>query len=435
MTTEAHVPTEHSSVVGGSNAGRRIACPASLALEKLVPEDKTGSPAAREGTVLHEIMTVLLQQPEVDVYDILPFAFTHKDGWSHTVDVDTWDKLGDPALIAFLEFMDRLEGDTGAEFEYRIEIKCEMPGVAGAYGTVDVLWRCGSHAGIWDWKFGFWGVPAENNPQLQFYARAAMATMPEFFAGVDTILLSIMQPARNDEPDTWVTDADELELFRLALVAALDEATRMGNMARMQKGGHCKYARCLSVCPLHLNPTLALAQKLGLRKDQSAELVAKGDRPLADDEALEPNQMTFTEMLPDLLELAEIAEKYAEEVFARAHTLAGSDAIIRDALREAGWVLKDKKPGARQWQLSPNEIMKGAKNRGLNLDTVAPRKLTTPKKIEDALAAKGKKMPDDWAKVPPSSGTTLVRQTGNVKEVQTASDTARRLGDRLAQLR
>ena len=434
MSTETHVPTEHSSVVGGSNAGRRIACPASLALEKLVPEDKVGSAAAREGTVLHEIMTVLLQNPEVDVYGILPFKFTHKDGWTHTVDEDVWDKLGQPALDAFLDYMDRMEAATGAEFEYKIEIKCEMPGVAGAYGTVDVLWRCGHYAGIWDWKFGFWGVPAAANPQLMFYARAAMATMPAFFEGVEVIELAIMQPARNEEPDTWETDGRELEDFRIELVAALDEATKMGNMARMKKGGHCKYARCTAVCPLHLNPTLALAQKLGLRKDQNAELIAQDKRPLADDEALD-NQLSFVEMLPDLLELASVAEKYAEEVFARAHTLAETDDKTRDALREAGWVLKDKRPGARQWQLTSAEIMKGAKSRGLNLDIVAPRKLATPKKIEDALTAKGKKMPDDWAKVPPSSGTTLVRQTGDVKEVQTAGDVARRLGARLAQLR
>lgn len=435
MTTETHVPTEHSSVVGGSNAGRRIACPASLALEKLVPEDKTSSPSAREGTVLHELMTVLLLSPEVDVYDILPFEFTHKEGWTHTIDEDVWDKLGQPALDAFLDYMDATEAETGAEFDYRIEIKCAMPGIEDAFGTIDVLWRCGHRAGTWDWKFGFWGVPAEKNPQLQFYARAAMATIPEFFDGVDEIELAIMQPARDELPSLWRTTPEELEAFRVELVAALDEGKRMGSMARMKKGGHCKYARCLSVCPLHLNPTLALAQKLGLRKDQDAELVAGGERPLEDDEALDNNQPTFLEMLPDLLELAETAEKLVEEVFARAHRLAGSDPETRDALREAGWVLKDKKPGARQWALSSAEIMKGAKNRGLNLDIVAPRKLTTPKKIEDALAEKKKKMPADWAKVPPSSGTTLVRQTGGVKEAETASDQARRLGERLAHLR
>jgi hypothetical protein len=307
-----------------------------------------------------------------------------------------------------------------------------MPGIPGAFGTADIIWRCGPFAGVWDWKFGFWGVPARENPQLRFYARAAMATYPTMFEGVDIIELSIMQPARDDEPDRWTTTPEELEQFRIELVAAIEEA-KIGTGARMAKGSHCKYARCMAVCPLHVDPTILLAEKLAARKADEVEALKDGP-PLRADEAM-GNEPTFLEMLPDLLSLAEIAEAYANEVFARAHRLAEEDPAYRDQLRDAGWVLKDKKPGARQWAKPAEEIIKLAKNRKLNLDVVAPRKLATPKKIEDALKELGKELPADWAKVPPSSGTTLVRQTGGVKEHQSGVDVAQQLGEKLAHLR
>jgi hypothetical protein len=433
MTEEAHVPTEHSDLVGGSTAGRRIACPASYSLEKLVPKDDKGSPAAREGTVLHEIMTKVLTDPDLDPYSILPFEFTHKDGWTYTVDEDTWEKLGEPALDAFLDYMDEVEARTAGSFRYVVEKQCKMPGIPGAFGTSDIIWRCGPLAGVWDWKFGFWGVAAEKNPQLQFYARAAMDTYPDMFEGVTDLELAIMQPARDEKPDTWLTTPEELEQFRIQLLAAIEEAKVGLPGAKMEKGAHCKYARCMAVCPLHADPAIQLAQKLAARKADEAS-IPKDEPKLREDEAL-GNEPTFIEMLPDLLTLAELAEAYASEVFARAHRLAEEDTRYRDALREAGWVLKDKKPGARQWALPRDELIKLAKNRGLNMDVVAPRKLATPKKVEDALAEKGKKLPDDWAKVPPSSGTTLVRQTGYVKEHQSGVDVAQQLGEKLAHLR
>jgi hypothetical protein len=428
------VPDEHSDLVGGSTAGRRLNCPASYLLEQKVPKVDGSSDSAREGTVLHELMTKVLLDPELDPYDILPFSFTHKEGWTHTVDVDTWESLGEPALNAFLDYMDGLENEAGAgaEFQYIVEKRCAMPGIPGAYGTADIIWKCGKYAGVWDWKFGYWGVPATDNPQLQFYARAAMESHPEMFDGVEVIELAIMQPQRNERPDTWQTTAASLEDFRMRLIAAVTAAQQPG--ARMAKGTHCKYARCMAVCPLYLDPTLELAKKLGLRKQQEAEVIEAGERPLAPDEAIDDGE-TFVEMLPDLLELAEAAEAYAAEVFSRAHDLAEGDSGARDYLRDNGWVLKAKRPGARKWALPEKAILDGARNRGLKLDDVAPRKLSTPKKVEDLLAGKGKKMPEGWAVVPPSSGTTLVRQTGEVKEHRNAQDTARDLGERLRKLR
>ena len=55
--------TEHSSLVGGSTADRRINCPASYQLEQKVPKGikEKSSIYADEGTALHECMAYILR--------------------------------------------------------------------------------------------------------------------------------------------------------------------------------------------------------------------------------------------------------------------------------------------------------------------------------------------------------------------------------------
>ena len=64
-------PTAHSSIVGGSTAHRRLNCPRSYALEKLLPKDK-GSIYAREGTALHALWAKVLED-DVEPLDLLPY--------------------------------------------------------------------------------------------------------------------------------------------------------------------------------------------------------------------------------------------------------------------------------------------------------------------------------------------------------------------------
>ena len=73
------------------------------------------------------------------------------------------------------------------------------------------------------------------NAQLLFYAAAARHSLPEFFAGVDNIVLTILQPM-SIEPDAemvssvTVTHAelDEfIALYRAACAEALSAAPRL----------------------------------------------------------------------------------------------------------------------------------------------------------------------------------------------------------------
>lgn len=414
-------PTEHSDLVGGSTAARRIACPASYALEQRVPKDD-GSIYAREGTALHEVMTVLLEDPDVEVYDILPFEFTHKDGWTYTVDEDLWDTLGAPALDAFLDFMEVMEQEHGDDFDYIVEKSMEFPGIPGAFGTGDVVWRCGSAAGVWDWKFGQGRVSAEENSQLLFYACAARNTFPEFFRGAEEIHLSIMQPALSEEDDTWIAYLGDLDDFETTLKGAVAEIREHGAEARMQKGEHCKFARCKAICPLFLDPAQQFAAKIAALSDA------------AEDGKIQ-NEPSFVDDLPALMDLAEIARDWARDVMGHAQRLAEEDEDARAALRDGGWILKPKRAGAREWAAEEKTVVNVARYRGLKADDIYKKTLISPTQMEKALKKLGQELPEKYVRRPAPSGATLTRDDGHTEEYQSATDKAAALADRLAHLR
>jgi hypothetical protein len=100
------------------------------------------------------------------------------------------------------------------------------------------------------------------NAQLLFYACSVRNTLPEFFAGVDEIVLTIVQPM-SIEPDAemvtsvTVTNA-ELDVFIVAYGASCREA--LSDAPRLQRGAHCRFCPARPICPEHTKPLLNLAQ-------------------------------------------------------------------------------------------------------------------------------------------------------------------------------
>ena len=93
--------------------------------------------------------------------------------------------------------------------EYYLEHRVVFPTIAGAFGTADLIVRIGNTIHVIDFKFGAGvrvlalypdGDEDVINAQLLFYAAAARHSLPEFFAGVDNIVLTILQP-QSIEPD------------------------------------------------------------------------------------------------------------------------------------------------------------------------------------------------------------------------------------------
>jgi hypothetical protein len=136
--------------------------------------------------------------------------------------------------------------------EHKMEIEAEtrvgfgdlLPGV---FGSTDLIGRLGNRAVVLDWKFGDGVmVEVEENPQLMFYAAAAMRTKEAqwAFEGVTEIECVIVQPP---EVRRWVTTPERIAKFELELVQAVKQAEKPD--AKLTVGDHCRWCAAKPICP------------------------------------------------------------------------------------------------------------------------------------------------------------------------------------------
>lgn len=412
MSTETAAPAAHSSLVGGSTAGRRLACPASYQYEQKVPEavrNKSSSYAA-EGTALHAAMAHILENDIFDAMDVVGMAFEAGPGEDEIVitEEQARDAL-QPCIDFFDSVIERMEAENAGPVGWAIEQRVEMPGIPDAFGTCDLIIYSRIRTVIADWKFGV-GVPVKAvyveqddegeierlNPQLCYYGRGAMHTNPAWFGGMSVkdndwpITLAIIQPrARVDDdedPDNGrITTVDttpaELEEFRMALVAAVSEAT--GKAPRSSRGDHCKFAACKTVCPLWTGPALDFT-----KLQQAAE--ARKATPLGD-------VFDYGDYLAAALALKQVVEPFFAEIGKHAHEYMESGAKVD------GWKLVGKR-AMRQWkdEAEALDTLRGV----LDEKDLFTTKMQSPAQIEKTLKAMKQTLPGELV-VSVSSGTTI----------------------------
>ena len=225
----------HSNIVGGSTAKRVINCPGSVALVQKMPP-KPSSKYADEGTLLHNVMAELIMGEEPPDY-YLGTRYEDQILTPELVEEKIW-----PALRA-LDIIDP-EQKMEIEAETRVGFGDLLPGV---FGSTDLIGRLGNRAVILDWKFGDGVmVEVEENPQLMFYAAAAMRT-PDAqwaFEGVTEVECIIVQPP---EIRRWVTTPERIAKFELELVQAVKQAEKPD--AKLAVGDHCRWCAAKPICP------------------------------------------------------------------------------------------------------------------------------------------------------------------------------------------
>jgi hypothetical protein len=420
--TQPITPQFHSNLVGGSTASRRIGCPRSHALEQLVPPDDRGSIYAQEGTALHEIMAIVLEK-DAEPTDLLPFTFTtDKDGgWSFTVDHDLWMDKGEPALRAFDAFVCQTEKRLGEPMQFLIETRVEFPGIPGAFGTSDVMARCGDEIFVIDWKFGRGVVPAEENKQLMFYACGALNTARDFFKGMTfthqtPVTMAIIQPMRPGVIDNWPTDMLRLHHFEIELQTVIQTIQDEGINAPIKDGSWCHFARCKAICPLHLGAAAKLASNF--ERLQGA-LTGK---------AAPPNDMP--ERFADMLDLVDMVEDWCKEVRDQAHANAERGMAI------PGWVLEPGRKGPRKWAVDEAEVLEAftGPEFGLDADVIAPRKVLTLPQLEKILKRADKTIPEGFTAQSESPTTRLVRAENATEVVEPTASRAKALAEKLMRL-
>ncbi len=226
---------QHSNIVGGSTAKRVINCPGSVALVQKMPP-KPSSKYADEGTLLHNVMAELIMSEEPPEYYI---------GTRYEDQILTFELVEEKILPA-LRALDVIDPEHKMEIEAetRVGFGDLLPGV---FGSTDLIGRLGNRAVVLDWKFGDGVmVEVEENPQLMFYAAAAMRT-PEAqwaFEGVTEIEMVIVQPP---EVRRWVTTPERIAKFELELVQAVKQAEKPD--AKLTVGDHCRWCAAKPICP------------------------------------------------------------------------------------------------------------------------------------------------------------------------------------------
>ena len=328
MTTEQHVPSEHSDVVGGSTAGRIMACPGSYkmlqALYEQQPgllEQDDGNDASRRGTALHEAIAWWLDHEErPDIRSLEGETFCVGKPEQRTIDQDDIVDALLPAALAFENFAALCDHEGG--FGFDIEQRVELKGIPGAFGTSDIIGRTARRTVVWDWKFGFKKVSPVENAQGLFYATAGMLTeaTADLFGTDDDwpVEIVICQPADDEQPKEgykrWSTTVGELKRFRSELTKRVAEA--MSDDPAINRGDHCAFQPCRAICPLHRAPLARLAdasQTLGALQANGQDVATAELAP--DANGYDPIALT----LGDILDLKELVTPFFDAAEAMAH--------------------------------------------------------------------------------------------------------------------
>jgi len=250
------------SPFGGSVAARVLRCPASVDLTQKVPAYlRKPSAYADRGTALHAAITLLLAE---DMHSFVE-KLAGKTFGEYTITPDDVVTALEPAYAHVETLLDT----PGAE--YFLERRVVFPTIPDTWGTVDLLVRIGRTIHVTDYKFGVGvrvlalspdGDEDVINAQLLFYAAAARHSLPEFFAGVESIVLTILQPMSVDIDAEMVSSVAvthaELDEFIVVYRAACEEA--LSDAPRLQSGSWCRFCPARPICPEHTRPLLDLAQ-------------------------------------------------------------------------------------------------------------------------------------------------------------------------------
>ena len=352
---------QHSTIVGGSTAKRVINCPGSVALVAQMPP-KPSSVYADTGTLLHNIIADVLDS------NAKPEDFLGMVHENVTFDQDLLERKLLPALAALNEI------DPDKQMEYVTETIVGFGHVLpDVFGSADIIGRIGDTAYIVDWKFGDGvAVDVEENPQLMFYAAAAMRTaeVKWAFEGATKVELVIVQPPYVKR---WETTPRRIQLFEKELIAAVKAAQRPD--APLAQGDWCRWCAAKAICPI---------------------MTGAADRA-----RMSALQTLNIEDVSEYLGLADQLESWIKEVRALAMQ------TLEAGLPVPGYKLVPKR-ATRQW-VDENKALDAMRDMGLDAKELTELTILSPAKAEKVLKKYKLALPADHV-VSVSSGNTLATE-------------------------
>jgi Protein of unknown function (DUF2800) len=383
MTVELRREPAHSPF-GGSVAARVLRCPASVDLALKVPAYlHRPSAYADRGTACHAAITFLLAE---DAHSLVE-SLADKTFGSYTITHDDIETALRPAYA----YVETLLDTPGAE--YYLEQRVIFPTVPNTWGTVDLLIRIGRTIYVIDFKFGVGvrvlaltpdGDEDVINAQLLFYAAAARHSLPEFFAGIESVVLTILQPVSIEIDAEMVSSVAvthaELDEFVTVYRAACEEA--LSNAPRLQPGAWCRFCPARPICPAHTGPLLDLAQ-------------------FAVPTAFATPKEAYLQVLADGLNLVDAVKDIRVALHDQAkRALQNGDNV-------PGYTLSAGR-AERRWR-DENATLAILRSLGFDRDDLMEAEvMRSPKQVELRAKARGLKIPEDLI-VSNRSGVSLVR--------------------------
>lgn len=378
---------EHSSLIGGSTAGRRLKCPGSFQAERaLPPSSNVPSPYADEGTFGHAVMEKVAhhrkQYPDNSMYD-----FARSLLGQHIYDRKLTQTYLDDMIFPAIGMLEDLEHEYGGYFTViGVEERVQFPGLIGAYGTVDLILTNGTYVIFADYKFGQ-GVPVyivvddTLNAQIAFYIAAALHTLKRKKLKRLKIVGAIIQP-RIDGGLTHTEIAPiELDHFIEDVHNAIDIA--INRDPPLHRGDHCRWCPAKVCCSKWTGPAL--------------DLSALGIVPKPVTVSAEPTPYALylakAKMLIDGLLLMQ--KDINEQIVS----------YLEDGGAVPGWKLKAKTTN-RKW-VDETVVEPALRALGFDDSEIWQRKLQTFTVADAAAKRRGVKIPSHLRIAPPTTETTL----------------------------
>lgn len=198
------------SLFSASSAHRWLQCPGSIALSELVQAGDNSSPAAAEGTMLHEVTNYCLER-DTAISDVPLHKLESKP--------DFLTDEQEEAVQFCIDKTQQIEGGTRL-YEVRVNYGETLNQPASlAFGTGDVAIINGNHLHIIDFKFGRRYVNPENNLQMSLYAFGVLEAVRAIGEDPDTVSMHIFQPRVSSEPTPWTIPTSELDAAPLKAAA------------------------------------------------------------------------------------------------------------------------------------------------------------------------------------------------------------------------
>ena len=352
----------HSNIVGGSTAKRVINCPGSVGLVQKMPP-RLGGKDADMGTLCHNAMAMLLEDPSLEVSSVLGMKYNDQVMTEELID----EKII-PAMVALNDI------DPDGDMEYRVESHVNfgklLPGV---FGSADLIGRIKNRAVVLDWKFGQNPVDVEENDQLLFYAAAAMRTkgLEWAFEGVEEVECVIVQPPAVKR---WTTTIARVKQFERDLVHAVTASQNAA--APLKVGDHCRYCPAKPICP-QMTGAAERALKVQIKELDPAKI-------------------------GEYLATADLVEKWISALRDLAHQILESGEPV------AGYKLVPKR-AMRQW-VDEDKAYFALSKLGVDRSELVETALLSPAKVEKILKRSKLSLPDDIV-VSVSSGTTIAPES------------------------